>query len=301
MEKINPAKTLGSVLVVASIGVTGSVDAGAFTSESWTIDDSRLGLTNDPVGEQQVDRLSGSYNELLTLRGDGSFEATAWWNAAQFRLAGSGVPDNLAESPDPRSDSRYGLYGTLESTGQFDPGNGAFLGETGRITLWLDPNLDTEFSFANWDPSSETGDAANGLDLSGTGEDIKIGSADVLKRGSGSFDPDAGEDDIGSFALLFGDWELTEDGQEYFVGPDPFWMDFRVSGQFDFIQSFIGGLDELDPEQSATFEVTGSADGRFGQTTAIPEPGVLGLFGLGLLALGFVTRVRQQRSGAADA
>ena len=266
---MNSMKTtaLAATLGVASLGLVATASAGTFT-----VDDSILDLTNDPIGPTEIDRMTGGYNELLTLREDNTFDATAYWNAGQFFLGGTGQSDRLSETGD-NADVYYGLYATFNSSGTFDAEDGSFTGTSGEIEIWLDPYLDTTFAFA------DNSDAAAGLNLGNTGNDILVGYTDYLMVGEGSFEP--GEEDIGSYALVFGDWVLTEDGGNYFTSPDPFFDIMRVTGQFDFIEGF--------DEAGGTYNVTGSADVRYRE---VPAPGVLALFGIGLLALGLAVRRR---------
>lgn len=264
------ATAIGAALAVASLGLGATAQAGVFT-----IDDSQLGLTDSPIGPVEADRITGGYDELLSIDGDGTFDAIAFVNIGQYFLGGSSVNNRLSGFGDD-ADMFYGLYGLFESSGTFDPVSGEFTGATGTISLYLDPDLDTSFGFAGTD-------ALDGFDLNGEGNDIFVGSSELLLRGSGSFEP--GEGDIGSFELVFGEWALSDEGSMFFTAPVPFYTQVRITGQFDFIEGFDPG------ETRSTFDVVGSADLR--AQGEVPAPGVLSLFGLGLLGLAFMARRRQ--------
>ena len=275
---------VAAIFGVAALGLAGVAQA-AFVSQTFTVDETQLGLGNELEGDAagpetgyifQADGFGGNYNELLTVDIDGSFDATAWWRANVF-TDGLDTVDSNVRATSGNVERGYGLYVIFDSSGTLGPDG--FTGDTGTIEFWLDPGRDTAFDFTS-------NDAADGVTVTPGTTDILVGSSTFLREADGTFD--AGQLDRGSFALLFDEFVLTAEGSQYFVDPEPFFELLRVSGQFDTV-----GSDIVAGTERQSFTITNSsANGQFG-SMEIPEPGIISLFGIGLLGLGLASRRRK--------
>lgn len=280
---------VAAIFGVAALGLTGAAQA-AFVPETFTVDETQLDLGDDMVDDDgnigttgyssiEADGFGGDYNELLTVAPNSNFDATAWWKADSFNLGGSTASSNVTSSlvSSPAAAERgYGLYVIFDSSGIL--GTDGFTGDTGDIEFWLDPDRDTTFAFGS-------NDAADGVTVTAGSDDIKVGDSTFLRDAAGTFNPNSLDE--GSFALLFDEFELTDEGSDYFVDPEPFFEWLRVTGQFDTSEEDI-----VAGEDRTSFEITNSsANGQFG--VQIPTPGVIGLFGIGLVGLGLVARRRK--------
>ena len=273
---------VAAIFGIAALGLAGVAQA-AFLSGTFTIDETQLGLGTELEGDAagpetgyifEADGFGGNYNELLTVDTDGSFDATAWWRANVFTDGKDTVNSNVTATSG-NAERAYGLYVIFDSSGTVGPAG--FTGDTGEIYFWLDPGRDTTFAFTS-------NDAADGVTVTPGTADILIGSSTFLRQAAGTFTP--GQLDEGSFALLFDEFVLTAEGSQYFVDPEPFFELLRVTGQFDTSEDIVAG-----PTRTS-FEITNSsANGQFG--VEIPTPGVIGLFGIGLVGLGLVARRRK--------
>ena len=277
---------VAAIFGVTALGLAGVAQA-AFIPGTFTVDETQLGLGNNLEGDDggvpnsgyifEADGFGGNYNELLTVDTDGSFDATAWWRANVFTLDLATVNSNVTATSGDDEERAYGLYVIFDSSGTV--GADGFTGDTGEIYFWLDPGRDTTFAFAS-------NDAADGVSVTPGTADILIGSSTFLREADGTFD--AGQLDRGSFALLFDEFVLTAEGSQYFVDPEPFFELLRVSGQFDTV-----GSDIVAGTERQSFTITNSsANGQFG-SMEIPEPGIISLFGIGLLGLGLASRRRK--------
>ena len=269
---------VAAIFGVTALGLAGVAQA-AFVPQTFTVDETQLDLGGSLEGGGYIfdaDGFSGNYVELLTIDPDGSFDATAWWRAGTFVLGTDNPDTNVRVGGSGSPDTGYGLYVIFDSSGTVT--TDGFTGDTGEISFYLDPLRDTTFDFSSTD-------AADGVTVGATSDDILIGSSTFLREAAGVFRPNTLAQ--GDFALLFDDFQLTADGSRYFVDPEPFFQLLRVSGQFG---TTAGDL--VPGTERVSFLITGSsADGQFG--VEIPTPGVIGLFGIGLVGLGLVARRRK--------
>ena len=243
--------------LVKSLALTAGI-AASFSSQADFLD---FQVDETPYGGEVVtaDKLNGGYFELISFDGAGNFTATAF--ASMNQLFGNEGTANGSQIGSVVG-ANYNLYATFTANGTvMTPGaegaNSSLQGNSGSFSLFLDQNQDT------------TADVTNPLNLSNTTDDMLLGSSSDLGRNIGLLYGFGGV-----FDFTFRDFELTADGDTYFVSPTPFYMSVRVDGDFDTVP--------LEGEQ----RVTGDVSAVF----AVPEPSTIAVLSLGLLGLGATSR-----------
>ncbi len=229
-----------------------------------------------------VDRISFDYKAGidqtivggdLTGVGD-TFTETGFLAKAAYGTPGGGVvPSNL------NAVGGYGIYGLFTATGEADldaGGTGIIASFTSfNMSLWVDPDQDTTLSI----PGTLAAPAFGPVAVGGNAEDLKLADF-TLDVGAAHIFGGLANGDFDTFLNV----TLTNFGKTFFVDPAPFFPIENMGGN---TQNFGGG--------SLTQSFVAYADGgglELFQTRAVPEPGVLALFGLGLLGMG-ATRLRR--------
>ena len=243
--------------LVKSIALTAGLSA-SFASHADFLD---FEIDETPYGGEviQADKLNGGYTEIINFDDNDGFTVSAF--ASMNQLFGS---DGTANSSQIGSviGANYNLYATFTAAGDVTiPGPGgaqaSLSANTGTFMLYLDQNQDTSAT-----------DVAT-LDLANTADDMLLGSSETIAQNVGLLYGFGGV-----FDFMFRDFELTEDGDTYFVTPTPFYMNVRVDGDFDNIP--------LEGEQQVTGDVSAVFD--------VPEPSTIAVLSLGLLGLGASSR-----------
>ena len=235
-------------------------------------------FTVDPTGPSAnftADKITGNYTEIATFNPDGTFSVSLMWDAGQFVTNNGNTAIKAGVTGLGVNYGIYALYtasGTVSTSGSvtsftFAPGTGSFkfvLDANNNTTATAPTTGSGAFALAN---ASDDIVLANGAAISGLGQ---LNSAlptcgDLNGLNCGSF---------GSTTSF----NLTADGKNFFIAPNPFYGLSFQSGQLNNF-SFSG-----------TQVINGSLDVAFRD---VPEPASLGLLGLGLLGLGFV-RGRKQ-------
>ena len=259
-------KTLLALAALAALGMSTTASAEFL---DFTINEASVpGITADADTTFVADKITGGYSEQLALFGDNTFLSTAYVNFGTITALEGSV--NISPT---YLDSRggFGLYAIFNSAGTY-AGN-VFTGSTGSFDLYIDADSDTglNFSFSGLTPITTS---------TNTTDDYKIGFSTNFVTGSGI----AG----GNFKFDFTDFELTTAGADFFIAPEEFHKNVRLTGDFDELPGAFTPLLVGDQLVGQSFITTGDVSAVF----VVPEPGSLALLGLGLAGLGFAQRRR---------
>lgn len=215
-----------------------------------------------------ADKITGSYTEIFSLTSATTFSTSAFSTLNTF-TSNEGTVPVLPNS----AGSTYGLYATFIATGNILNDGAFFQGTSGKINVYLD-KFDGVTGLSV--PS------AGGQDIVRTNadDDLLLASTSSFKFGSGHVYPGSELFANGDYSLTFTDFLLTADGEKYFTSPVPFHLQFTIDGNF---------TNFPPPDANGNSVFNGGANVSF-----IPEPSMVGLFGIALLGLG-LTRRRQRK------
>jgi hypothetical protein len=211
-----------------------------------------------------ADKLNGGYSEIFTLGAGNTFKTSAYATLGQFfKNEGLDFVD-FTEG--------YRLYATFTATGNILDGGATFQGTTGKIALFLDPLKNTTLGLP--------GVGGAPINVGNVDDDIPLASTSTFQFGSGHTFPGNSQNANGDYSLTFTDFLLTSAGKDYFIAPVPFYLQLTIDGNF---------TNFPPPDANGNSVFNGGANVSF-----IPEPSMVGLFGIALLGLG-LSRRRQRK------
>jgi hypothetical protein len=283
MKKSPIRKMLLACAVTAAFGASSSAMA-APDFPNFVVNESAISGTLPNSSPLTADKITGNYEEAITFSGgpsSGTFDVALKWNAGQF-VADDGTSP-VASQLGASTANQYGLYALYQGHGTFVMNGTTTIftfDPAGSLRLFADPNSNTTF-----------GRPATGLTAFSTGlstDDILLATGEPLS-GQGTLDPTlptCGQNGIncGNFGAS-STIDLTTQGKQYFVNPNPFYNLTFESGQ----------LNSFSP--TGTRFINGSLDvimaGGGGGANQVPEPATVAIIGAGLLGLGLARRRKQ--------
>lgn len=270
-------KTL--LAVAATAALTTSFGALAQSFPDFVVNESPI--SGALANTFTADKITGNFVEVISFAGttSGTFDVALKWNAGQFVANNGATP--VASQLGSLSANQYGLYALYQGSGTFNTTTaGTIFNFTpgGSLRVFADPGANTVIV--------QPGSGANAFSTTGSADDILIATG-MPTSGQGQLDPNlstCGTTGIncGSFGAS-STFNLTADGRQYFVAPNPFYNISFQSGQ----------LNNFSP--TGTQVINGSLDVIFGGAE-VPEPASVALIGLGLAGLAISRRRRAKQA-----
>jgi hypothetical protein len=174
----------------------------------------------------------------------------------------------------------YGLYAVFHQdfacTGILAPGVSCTPSNL-SLSLWADFGNDNTYNHAmlGVNPS-----------INIVGSQLKLASSNFVFSGEGGIDAFGG-----IYQNINMSWNLTDEGKAYFVDPDPFFtasfaaFNNTSQGVVCNVADCNGATDVAITQEGGILDFNG---------TAVPEPGMLGLLGIGLLGMAGTSRRKQR-------
>ncbi len=248
-------KFLGSIAAAAVVAL-GNPASAAVVFGDFTINETVIGGSNAAL---PINKLTGSYEERLTVTGPGTFAAQVYGTFGSY-LSNDGT-SNLFDG--------YRMYIVIAASGTIN-GTNSFVSTNSTLNLYLDPNSDTTATLSDGLTSPLLADLV---------DDSLLAASTSQSLGNASLDATSSK-----FSFEWGDFMLTAFGETFFISPRPFFIDFQVDGDSDTVVDGTLGTRIISGDLSAVF---------LGQQ--VPEPTSLALFSLALVGAGFARRRASRR------
>lgn len=294
-------KSIKNVAIGAALLTAAS---SAFAGQVFTI--STALNTDDSLSPTtfQANALSGNYIERVTFNTDGSFSASIFLPLDTATLDGVVVqaPQSGGLGLGGVGFPGYKIYSLIDFTGTLalnSAGNFVAAGFAGALSVVFDEVGDSlpaaTSTLSGMDNPGLAAGTSPTLLAAGTGtgsDDIVLATANVA--GGGAI---LGANSAG-FDLSVDAFDLTTAGSQFFVAPNPFFLELLSTG--DLGRSNATGTNtpvSVQFQEAAALAASGTQNSVFVSLTAtatfIPEPSSIAFIGLGLLGAGFMSRRRK--------